>query len=254
MEEIRSSPVSPMLRGRLLLAAILAVCGATTGIAPGFAAGSTDAPGDVPSTLGEPDPYVQGLDVFVKRRPTAFKRATVHASGGVEAMVTRELWVYEDLRGGTCAASPTARGPKTRSVIAALPVEGSFSEQRRLKMKRPGPHTFCAYLVSDEGTTGVGISRKVRRPLLRSGEAQRTVAVALRRHKFAGRVVANLQETCDRRSRSKFQCSFTSTFLGYRLSGSGTVVLNKRLSYRFQVSAQGQGFVLTDENEGRLPR
>jgi hypothetical protein len=140
-------------------------------------------------------------------------------------------------------------------VIAGLHVEGTFSEQRRMKMKRPGRHVFCGYLSSDQDTpTGISaISLKVRRPLLKASRARDTVALALRRHGFADRVVASLRKTCERRSRAEFECRCESTFPGYRLSGSGTVALSKRLSYRFRVVAQGQAFTLTDENEGRLP-
>ncbi len=94
---------------------------------------------------------------------------------------------------------------------------------------------------------------KVLSPRLQAGRARRTVAAALRRHDFADQVVANLEERCRRRSRSRFKCRFSSAFPGYSLSGRGSVELRKRISYRFRVRAQGRTLILTDENEGNFP-
>lgn len=95
---------------------------------------------------------------------------------------------------------------------------------------------------------------RVLRPPLEAWRAGRTVATALRRHKFAKRVINNLERKCNRRSRYKFTCRFTSAFPGYHLKGHGPVELRRgRISYRFVVRAQGERVVLTDENEGRFP-
>jgi hypothetical protein len=193
------------------------------------------------------------LDLFVGRNPEAYKRAPIRAEGFAE--VPLELWVYEDLRGSACSSTPAGRSSRTRLVFGGLNVNGAFVAARFLTMRKPGRHTFCAYLGPDQDTVFnvLGAARQVRRPLLRAGRARRTVATALRRHEFADRVVASLRRGCDRRSRSKFQCRFSSAFPGFRLSGNGPVGLKRRVSYRFQVFAQGRTFVLTDENEGRSP-
>jgi hypothetical protein len=95
---------------------------------------------------------------------------------------------------------------------------------------------------------------KVLRPPLSAGRAERTVATALRRHKFANRVVENLEQSCTRRGRFTFSCRFSSAFRGYSMNGRGPVELRRRgISYRFRVRAQGQTLILTDENEGRFP-
>jgi hypothetical protein len=93
---------------------------------------------------------------------------------------------------------------------------------------------------------------KVLRPALQEARAKRTVAVALRRHDFAKRVIQHLEETCDRAGRFKFSCRFSSTFPGYSLTGRGVVERRKRLSYRFRARAQGRRMTLTDENEGGI--
>jgi hypothetical protein len=193
------------------------------------------------------------LELFVSRRLTAFKRATIRASG-IAAPPVR-LWVYENVRGKTCPAVPAERSGRTRAVIDGLEVGGAFTEKRRPKMKKPGRHAFCAYLGPNEDTAHATsfTTRRVRKPLLTARRAERTVATALRRHGFASRVVANLEESCARRNRSEFQCRFASAFPGYLLRGLGSVERRKRLSYRFKVSIHGRSIVLTDENEGRLP-
>ncbi len=129
----------------------------------------------------------------------------------------------------------------------------SFAPDRKLKF---GTHKL---LVTAHDTLGnPGPPRtfrfKVLRPPLEAGRAGRTVATALRRHKFAKRVIDNLEQTCTRRGRFKFSCRFSSSFPGYRLKGHGPVELRRgRISYRFVVRAQGQRVVLTDENEGTFP-
>jgi hypothetical protein len=206
--------------------------------------------GPVTAAPGSPQ---RALELFVSPRPTAFKRATIRASG-VAAPPSR-LWVYENVRGKTCPTVPAERNGRTRTVIDGVEVGGTFTEKRRPRMKKPGRHAYCAYLGPSEDTAYMAsfTTRKVRKPLLTAGRARRTVATALRRHGFADRVVANLEETCSRRSRSEFQCRFASAFPGYFLRGLGSVELRKRLSYRFQVSIRGRSFELTDENEGGLP-
>jgi hypothetical protein len=193
------------------------------------------------------------LELFVSRRLTAFKRATIRASG-IAAPPVR-LWVYENVRGKTCPAVPAERSGRTRTVIDGLEVGGAFTEKRRPKMKKPGRHAYCAYLGPNADTADAAsfTTRKVRKPLLTATRAKRTVASALRRHGFADRVVANLEESCARRSRSEFQCRFASAFPGYLLRGLGSVERRKRVSYRFQVSIRGRSIVLTDENEGGIP-
>lgn len=129
----------------------------------------------------------------------------------------------------------------------------SFAPDRRLKF---GGHKL---LVTAHDTLGnPGPPRtfrfKVLRPPLEAGRAERTVVTALRRHKFAKRVINNLEKGCNQRGRFKFSCTFSSAFPGYRLKGSGPVELRRgHISYRFVVRAQGKKLVLTDENEGRFP-
>ena len=129
----------------------------------------------------------------------------------------------------------------------------SFAPDRKLKF---GTHKL---LVTARDTLGnPGPPRtfrfKVLRPPLEAGRAERTVATALRRHKFAKRVIENLERSCTRRGRFKFACRFSSNFPGYSLKGHGPVELRRgRISYRFVVRAQGKRVVLTDENEGRFP-
>jgi hypothetical protein len=127
----------------------------------------------------------------------------------------------------------------------------TFRPDRKLKPRR---HTLLA--TAFDALENRGQSQtfrfKVLRPALRENRARRTVAIALRRHDFAKRVIRELEETCNRRGRFRFFCRFSSTFPGYRLSGSGTVLSKQRLSYRFRVRAQGRSFVLKDENEGRM--
>jgi hypothetical protein len=199
-----------------------------------------------------PEPEGPSLELFVSRRLTAFKRATVRAEGFADTPL--RLTVYEAPRREGCSDTPAGRAERTRVLIAER-VDGAFNVERRPKMKKPGRRTFCAYLGPDEDSpsNALAVSRRVRTPLLWAGRARRTVADALRRHGFANRVLANLEQSCSRRSRSKFECRFASAFPGYFLRGHGSVKLRKRLSYRFQVSIHGQSFVLTDENEGGLP-
>src|SRR5665809_726 len=72
----------------------------------------------------------------------------------------------------------------------------------------------------------------VLRPRLKAGRVKRTVATALRRHKFANRVVENLEQRCTRRGRFRFSCRFSSAFPGYRLNGRGPIELRRgRISY-----------------------
>jgi Bacterial Ig-like domain len=135
---------------------------------------------------------------------------------------------------------------------AGVPCGPTFKPGRKLK---PGRHALVATAFDALGNPGPRRTFRFRvlRPPLRPGLAERAVAAALRRHRFARQVVANLERTCDRRGRFKFSCRFSSTFPGYRLEGRGTVKRVKRLSYRFRVQAQGRTFVLTDENEGGFP-
>jgi hypothetical protein len=239
---------------RVACAALAAIVASAIGTAPALiadAGASGDLDPDLRGALGEDGE--QSLELFVSRSPEAYQRASIRAEGFAESPL--ELWVYEDLLGGACSATPAGRTSRTRLVFGGLNVSGAFAAARQLRMKKPGRHTYCAYLGPDQNTAlnVLGTARQIRRPLLRAGRARRTVATALRRHKFADRVVASLQQGCDRRTRSKFQCRFSSAFPGYRLQGSGPVGLKKRLSYRFEVSAQGRTFVLTDENEGHFP-
>jgi hypothetical protein len=195
----------------------------------------------------------RSLGLFVPQRPQAYKRATIRVQG--IAVPPLRLWVYENLRGEACPATPAERKRRSRAVIEGLPVEGDFNEQRRPRMKKPGRHAYCAYLGPDEGTATITsfTTRKVRKPLLRAGRARGTVVTALRRHNFANRVIENLQQSCGRRSRSEFECRFSSAFPGYSLTGRGSVELKRQVSYRFQVSVHGRSLALTDENEGSFP-
>jgi hypothetical protein len=131
------------------------------------------------------------------------------------------------------------------------PCGPTFTPGRKLK---PGRHRLVATAFDALENPGPSQSFRFRilRPALRESLARSTVASALRRHDFANRVIKNLDEDCNRRSRFKFACSFSSSFPGYRLTGSGIVQRRKRLSYRFSVRAQGRTIVLTDENEGRV--
>jgi hypothetical protein len=198
----------------------------------------------------EPEP---SLGLFVTRRPEVFRRATVRVEGSTDLPL--DLWVYENLRRGECPASAADRTPPMRPLITRVEVDGNFSEKRRPRMKNPGRHAYCAYLGLDEDTAEETsfTDRRVRKPLLTEARAERTVATALSRHGFAGRVLGNLQESCHRRSRNEFRCRFSSTFPGYTLTGLGSVELTRRLSYRFQVSVGGRPFRLTNENEGGFP-
>jgi hypothetical protein len=209
--------------------------------------GGSDTAFSAPTaTVFAPQNVERSLGLLVKRRLNAYKRATIRVEG--VALPPLRLWVYENLRGTDCAGSPAERRRRTRMLIDGVSVEGDFDEQRRPRMKNPGRHAFCAYLGPDEDTATMTsfATRKVRKPLLKASRAQKAVATALRRHGFADRVVAQLQETCVRRNRSAFDCRFSSVFTGYRLTGAGSVALKRRLSYRFQVFAQGRSFVLTD--------
>jgi hypothetical protein len=241
-------------RRRVACAALVAILASAIGIAPALIAdaGASGAGLDTGLRGGPEGDVEQSLELFVSRSPEAYERASIRAEGFAESPL--ELWVYEDLRGRACSATPAGRTSRTRLVFGGLEVNGAFAAARFLRMRKPGRHTYCAYLGPDENTafSVLGVARQIRRPLLRAGRARRTVATALRRHGFAGHVVASLKRGCDRLTRSKFQCRFSSAFPGYRLNGSGPVGLKERLSYRFQVSAQGRTFVLTDENEGRL--
>jgi hypothetical protein len=194
------------------------------------------------------------MRLLVSRRPEVYRRATVRAEGSTDSPL--KLWVYENLRRGECPATPADRTQGMRALMTDVEVDGDFSEKRRPRMKNPGRHAYCAYLGPDEDTAEETsfANRRVRKPLLTEARAERTVATALNRHSFAGRVVGNLQESCQRRSRNEFQCRFTSAFPGYFLSGLGPVVLKRRLAYRFQVSVSGRSLGLTHENEGGFPR
>ena len=129
----------------------------------------------------------------------------------------------------------------------------TFRPGRELK---PGRHKLLVTAFDDLGNPGPpeAFRFKVLKPPLKAGRAEGTVATALRRHKFANRVVANLEQSCSRVGRFKFSCRFSSGFPGYSLNGRGPVELQDgRVSYRFKVRAQGRTLILTDENEGRFP-
>jgi hypothetical protein len=219
---------------------------------------ATNAADEATSVESDPtDPVAAAprpsLNLLVAKHPQAYRRATVRAVGSTDFPL--DLWVYENLRRNECPATPADRTPGMRALMTAVEVDGEFREKRRPRMKNPGRHAYCAYLGPDEDTAEETSStnRRVRKPLLTEGRAERTVATALNRHGFAGRVLGNLQESCQRRSRNEFQCRFSSTFPGYSLTGLGSVELTRQLSYRFQVSARGRSFRLTPKNEGGFP-
>jgi hypothetical protein len=217
----------------------------------GAEAANTTATGN---ERGISDEYEErSLRLVVSREPEAYKRASVRAEGFADSPL--ELWVYEDPRGRPCAATAAARQGGARALVTGLDVEGAFSEQQRVKLTEPGRHTFCSYLGPDQGSAlnTSFESRKVRRPLLRAARARHTVGASFRRHDFSDRVIKNLNHRCRRRNRSRFSCRFSSRFPGYKLSGHGSVVLKKHLSYRFRARVGKLSFTLTDENEGRFP-
>jgi hypothetical protein len=193
------------------------------------------------------------LKLFIAKHPQAYRRETVRAEGSTDFPL--KLWVSENLRRNTCPATPADGTKGMRALVAGVEVDGDFSEKARPRMKNPGRHAFCAYLGFDEDKAEetTFTDRRVRKPLLTEARAERTVATALNRHGFAGRVIGNLDESCRRRSRNEFQCGFSSTFPGYSLTGHGSVELTRRLSYTFQVSAGGRPFRLTHKNEGGFP-
>jgi hypothetical protein len=244
------------LRRRSAIAALVAICAAALATAASMVAGEVGASTaglDGQRRGGDGEYDERSLGLFVSRRPQAYKRATVRAEGFADPPL--ELWVYENLRGKACSATAAERTRRTRMVITGLPVDGAFREIRRPRMKKPGRHAYCAYLGPDEGTATITsfTTRKVRKPLLRAGRARGTVVTALRRHNFANRVIENLQQSCGRRSRSEFECRFSSAFPGYSLTGRGSVELKRQVSYRFQASVRGRSLALTDENEGSFP-
>jgi hypothetical protein len=219
---------------------------------------ATNAADEATSVESDPtDPVAAApkpsLNLLVAKHPQAYKRATVRAVGATDFPL--DLWVYENLRRNACPAVPADRTRGMRGLVTGVEVDGDFSEKRRPMMKNPGRHAYCAYLGLDEDTAEETsfTDRRVRKPLLTEARAERTVASALSRHGFAGRVLGNLQESCRRRSRNEFQCRFSSTFPGYSLTGHGSVKLTRGLSYRFQVSARGRSFRLTPKNEGGFP-
>jgi hypothetical protein len=124
-----------------------------------------------------------------------------------------------------------------------------------VKLKSRGRHSFCGYLGPIEGSEYVTAfeQRRVMRPHLKKSRAHRSISRALRRHKFAGRVVKHLERSCRRRNRAKFSCRFSSKFPGYKMTGRGTVRLDRRLKYRFRVRIGGLSIVLKRGNEGRFP-
>jgi hypothetical protein len=235
-------------------AALIAICAVAMGAGGATEPGAASASSVGVEGAGAPiEPGDVSLQLSVHPIPEVRKPADIRAQGFTDVAVT--LWVYEDPRGGGCAATPAARRFRTRTVIEGLQVEGAFDETRRLKMRNPGLHTFCAYLSPDPNSawTITAIESRVRSPLLRARRARATVPAALKRHGFADRVLGNLENRCRRRTRSKFSCRFSSAFPGYSLTGSGSVELRKRLNYRFTVFAQGRALTLTNENEGHFP-
>ena len=123
---------------------------------------------------------------------------------------------------------------------AARALRADLRPGRELK---PGRHKLLVTAFDDLGNPGPpeAFRFKVLKPPLKAGRAEGTVATALRRHKFANRVVANLEQSCSRVGRFKFSCRFSSGFPGYSLNGRGPVELqNGRVSYRFRVRAQGR--------------
>jgi hypothetical protein len=200
----------------------------------------------------DPDPQKRSLRLFVGQNAQIKKRVTVRAAGFADSPL--KLRVSADPRGGECRAGSSVQPPRIRRVLTAN-VSGKFRIQQRFEMKSRGRHTFCAYLGAPGGSeyTTAFTSRLVRRQRLKAPTARRTVNRALRRHEFAGRVVKNLKQRCRRNSRAKFSCRFSSSFPGYRLTGRGSVRLNKRLSYRFRVRVGGLKITLNNKNEGRFP-
>jgi hypothetical protein len=249
------------MRTLVTIAVLLSACAVVLGAA---ATALAEAPSVSPPTIsgsaveGEtltgpvPSPD-NSLDLFVKQRPVAYKRAIVRASGS--ATPSLSLWLFENRRGNICPTTPAGRTDGTRALIDGAQVGGDFSVALRPMMNNPGQHAYCAYLGANEQTVSATVFtvRRVRKPLLRASLANNTVKAALRRHGFADRVLSNLQRSCSRRSRSEFECSFSSRFPGYSLTGHGSVELKRRVSYRFPVSVRGRSFTLTDENEGGLP-
>jgi Bacterial Ig-like domain len=152
-------------------------------------------------------------------------------------------------------SSPEA-GASLTCKIDGKPAVGcgpSFVPDRRLKY---GAHELLVIAHDTLGNPGPPrtFRFKVLWPPLTASRAGRTVATALRRHKFAKRVIDNLEQTCSWRGLYAFSCRFSSAFPGYSLKGHGPVELRRgRISYRFVVRAQGERIVLTDENEGRFP-
>jgi hypothetical protein len=220
------------------------------GIVPQAARAGADGSAAAPR-LG---PYEEtSVEVFLNGRVEQHHRFVVGAEGfaGVEL----DLWLYEDPMGRGCADTIAEEPPRARRLMTAVPVEDAFRERVRMKTTIAGEHSFCAYLGPfEEFAFDTSFkARKVLTPLLTAGRARRTVALALKRHDFADRVVQNLETKCLRRGRSKFACRFSSAFPGYSLKGGGPVTLARRISYRLRAKAQGERVVLTDENEGSFP-
>lgn len=205
-----------------------------------------------PTDASTQAPCDRSLRLFVGRHPLIRKRVTVRATGFAGS--PQNLWIYADSRGRACPAERPAQGPRVRKVVSGA-VEGDFRVRQLVKMKSRGRHSFCGYLGVAGGSSYATAfkTRLVRRQRLEASRARRTVARALERHKFARRVVKNLDRRCRRRNRATFSCRFSSAFPGYRLTGRGSVRLNKKLSYRFRVRVNGQEIALTDGNEGRFP-
>lgn len=171
-------------------------------------------------------------------KKTGNRRPTFHVSSSEPATFTCKL---------------DNRPPVTCGAGGDDPYAEAFSPRRDLK---PGMHTLVVTAFDALGNRGPPeqLRFRVLRPPLKAGRAKRTVRTALRRHKFANRVLSNLEQSCSRRGRFRFSCRFSSSFPGYKLTGRGPVELQRgRISYRFRVRAQGQRVVLTDENEGRFP-
>lgn len=205
-------------------------------------------PPDPPPT----DPGPRSLQLFVGRFPRIHERLMVRATGFAGSPM--KLWINADSRGRKCPAKPSSKGPRVRQIFNG-PVEGDILVEERVKMKSRGRHSFCGYLGTARGsklTTAVR-SRLVRRQRLDSKQAKSTVVRALQRHEFAARVVSNLKIRCKRRNRATFRCTFSSTFSTYRLTGRGSVKLNRELSYRFRAKVGKLEVVLTENNEGSFP-
>jgi len=132
------------------------------------------------------------------------------------------------------------------------PCASPYRVEARAKVGAGRRHTISIQAVDEAGNRGepaIVRFKVLRAPRLRASVARRTVAVALRRHGFARRVVESLHVDCRRRGRTAFACRFSSRFSGYRLTGRGQVRLGSHLSYSFRVTAQGVHFTLTDDNE-----